>query len=75
MFTNFESRKEFHKFFFLFEVEVFNFDPNGQKNTEISVYSNIREKKRKFKICESCDEFVITQFKSYFRPPKSASEV
>ena len=46
-----------------------------KKNTEISVYSNIREKKRKFKICESCDEFVITQFKSYFRPPKSASEV
>ena len=71
MFTNFESRKEFHKFFFLFEVEVFNFDQNGQKNTEISVYSNIREKK----IRESCDEFVITQFKSYFRPPKSAFEV
>ena len=41
MFTNFESRKEFHKIFFLFEVEVFNWDQNGQKNTDISVYSNL----------------------------------
>ena len=45
-----------------------------KKNTDISVYSNLLrktfvKKKRRFKIRESCDEFVITQFKSYLRPP------
>ena len=47
----------------------------GPLSKILAVKKNIREKKRRFKIRESCDEFVITQFKSYFRPPKSASEV
>ena len=75
--------KNFTFFFFLFEVEVFNWDQNGQKNTDISVYSNLLKKIREKIIIQN--SWIMwrvhynTQFKSYFRPPKylpkSASEV